>query len=118
MHYICIFLEIEHSSINFSRVLTKTAYFLINIEKIWIGFVQNPIEKLEFIWFLFWKVVTKNRAFGNKNIFLQHFFGFEGGFPHSPLATPLHPGSFLLCCSLSCIKLKLLYYYHTKLPYY
>ena len=46
--------------------------------------------------FIFRKFVTKNRAFGNNTIFLQHFFGL-GGISPFPLATPLHIGIGDVC---------------------
>ena len=51
-------------------------------------FDENSIEKLNFYLFS-GKVVAKNRAFGNKIIFLQQFFFQLGLFePPNPLRTP------------------------------
>ena len=63
-----------------------------NFKKILIIFWLKIYRKFEclFILFLFWKIVTKTRAFGNNTIFLSHFFRFRGGgFSLSPIATLL-----------------------------
>ena len=68
--------------------LDEKCKLLGNFEKILKIFDENSIEKLNY--FYFGKFVTKNSAFGNNTIFLQHFFGFGGGgFPPFPLATSL-----------------------------
>ena len=64
-----------------------------NFEKIFTFFDENSIEKWNFFIFIFiGKFVTKNRAFGNSNSFLQQFFRFffgGGGFPPFPPAYAL-----------------------------
>ena len=55
---------------------------------------MNFLIFLFLFFYFFRKFVTKNRAFGNKPSFLQHFFRFRvgGGIsPLSPLSTPLRP---------------------------
>ena len=51
--------------------------FMRNFEKILKIFDKKSIEKLNFNYF--WKVVAKNRAFGNNIVLLQQFFPFRGG---------------------------------------
>ena len=62
-------------------------------------FIGKFWEIFENVWWKFyWKLiyvyfrkfVTKNGAFGNNTIFLQHFFRFGGGISPFPLATPLN----------------------------
>ena len=83
MYYFCVFLEkdLTNHALIFLRVWTKNA----NCWKILKIFDENSIEKC---YFYFGKFGTKNRAFGNNTIFLQHFFSV-GGFPTPLLATPL-----------------------------
>ena len=58
-------------------------------------FDENSIEKLLFYFFIFWKFVTKNRAFGNHTIFLRQFFRFRrGGVSPTPCLRP-----FVASCS-------------------
>ena len=71
---------------SFFAVWTKKHKLLGNFEKILKIFDENSIEKLNLI-MIFGKFVTKNRAFGNTTIFLQHFFGLGGGYP-PPLPAP------------------------------
>ena len=74
--------------------LDENPKLLENFEKILIFSDENPIEKLNFLFFS--KFVSKNRAFGNSTIFLQHFFRFRGGgeFPPFPPGYALGTGAF------------------------
>ena len=77
---------------SFFARLDEKHKLLGNFEKILKFFDENSLEKLNFLFFIFFrKIVNKNRALGNNTIFLQQFFRFrEGGiFPPFPLATPL-----------------------------
>ena len=59
------------------------------VGKFWENFWWNSIEKLNVYLFL-WKVVARNRAFGNNTIFYNNFFQFRGGvWTPYPLRTPL-----------------------------
>ena len=61
-----------------------------NFEKTLKIFDENSIEKLNF-YLVLGKVLSKNRAFGNNIIFLQHFSSSRAGVqtPLTPLRTPL-----------------------------
>ena len=77
----------------FGRQTQIVGKFWENFDNFWWKFYWK-IEFLFYFYFIFYfifrKFVTKIRAFGNNTSFLQQFFRFRGGgFPLSPLATPL-----------------------------
>ena len=90
MHSFTILLKkFKKACVIVSRIWTKNANifrkFWDNFENFWWKFN----EKFSFLfYFYFRKFVPKNRAFGNKIIFLQQFFRFRGDFPLSPWRCP------------------------------
>ena len=78
MHYFSlVFKKFSKLCVTFLRVWTKKTIDWEICEKILKIFVENSIEKLNFI--IFGKVVAKNRAFGKNTSFLQQFFPVGGG---------------------------------------
>ena len=74
MHYFSLFpTKLLKAIVNFSRVWTKNT----NCWDILKFFDKNSLEKLIFL-SIFGKVVAKNRAFGNNNIFPHQSFQFRG----------------------------------------
>ena len=93
MHYFSIFFKkFNKACVNFLRVWTKNTIcwkfwetqFWEIIKDFWWKFYR----KMEFL-IIFGKFLTKNRAFGNNAIFLQHFsVSGGGGSPLSPWLLP------------------------------
>ena len=83
MHIFSIFFKKFNKHVLIFRAFGRKTQIIGKFGESMQIFQENSIEKLNFS-IIFGKFVTKNRAFGNNNLFLQHFFGFGSDFPIFP----------------------------------